>query len=572
MALFSSASRSVKLYFTADSTQVDRALARTETRLKRFERVAGKGSTLNSGLIGGFSKGGAIAAGAGLAVLGIKNVTDAAKNAQVILGQTSVAVEDAGLSWEKYGAQVQAASLRIAKSSAFDDEQVLQSFSTFVRGQKDVEKSLLLSQLAADVARGRYTDLATATALVNKAALGQIGALRRAGIQIDKNATATEALAALQAAYGGAAVRYANSAAGAQDKLRVSVENLKESLGNGLLPVLTQVVGVLDEATQAAGILANAFKGLGVTGSGIGKTIEGALLATPGLGLQIGELKLINKLFGGKGGGKGQIKQPGIADILAAEGIHDSPSLTKRGSLKVTNPTKGRSKTGAFDPIPVGLQIGEANARLTGNRSAIKGALKKEADVLKAELAKGGLSQDKVLAIKQALLGVTEEINAINNEILQDAKDKKQALKDQAAKIAAARKALAEKLKQQASDFKSKALDLLNLQSSRRDDEEALKDAKANLKILRQLGGKQSIHKGEIAVADARDQVLRDRIQAASVRANGNGTFTVHIGNLNLNGVQNPKQLIQELQKAGRRGTHQSRGTIAGRNSNVGIG
>lgn len=74
---FGSASQSVKLYFAGDSSGLDRTLARTETRLKRFERVAGRGSTLNSGLIGGFSKGGVIAAGLGVAVLGLKNVTKA---------------------------------------------------------------------------------------------------------------------------------------------------------------------------------------------------------------------------------------------------------------------------------------------------------------------------------------------------------------------------------------------------------------------------------------------------------------------------------------------------------------
>ena len=162
--------------FIADASAYERALRESEVATKRWARNVQQisaASGVGGGLLG-FGKGGALLAGAGASALALKTVVNAASDAQVILGQTSVAVKDAGLSWDTYSKQVDAAATRISKSSAFDDEAVLQSFQVFVRGQKDVQKSIELSALAADVARGRYTDLESATTLVNKAAMGQV--------------------------------------------------------------------------------------------------------------------------------------------------------------------------------------------------------------------------------------------------------------------------------------------------------------------------------------------------------------------------------------------------------------
>jgi hypothetical protein len=265
-----------------DARSYERTLKKTEAETRVWARkIEGISSATGvGGGLFGLGRGGAALAGAGAAALALKTVIGAASDAQVILGQTSVAVKDAGLSWDTYSKQVDEAATRISKSSAFDDEAVLQSFQVFVRGQKDVQKSIELSALAADVARGRYTDLESATTLVNKAAMGQVGALRRAGIQIDANATATEALTALQAAYGGAAVKYANSAAGAQDNLRVSIENLEEQLGKGLLPAVTDVANAFTGFLEGLDAIGNWFDKhhLGFLNKG-GKDIFGKSIA-----------------------------------------------------------------------------------------------------------------------------------------------------------------------------------------------------------------------------------------------------------------------------------------------------
>ncbi len=582
------ADRQLKVTLVGDSRQLERTLGRTETRLQKFGRTAGGIASvggLSGGGVFGLTKGTAITAGAGAAVLAIKNVTDAAERSQVILGQTSVAVTDAGLSWEKYGEQVQAAALSISGSSAFDDEQVLQSFQVFIRGQKDVAKSLELSKLAADVARGRYIDLATATQLVNKAANGQIGALRRAGIFIDKNATSTEALTALQAAYGGAAVRYSNSAAGAQEKLAVSFENLRESLGSGLLPVLTKVVGQLNATAEAGGHVGDGLKKADTASHGF---LSGALtnalkleaVFSPGTGQILAGVYALNKAFGDTKNLTADIAKN--ADAFSNQfglGALTAAGQSGRKGFKTVAPN------GPTTGVSPGLHNQELDARLSGNRNTLKGVLAKEAQFLQNEL-KSTLPEDQA-PLKEALLGVTEEIKAIDAAIISDANDKRQAAKDAAAAIKAnkqkaidALKAQAQAFKDQADAIKSAVLDSFDTKTAKIDNARRLEDAKKLMAQARKLGDKGGLEIASRGLFDANRAIQRQRIEDTAFRVSGGPagpTNKLSIGNItiNINSNESPEQIanqvIRKLQKRTRQGGSQARGTIAGRNFNAGI-
>lgn len=203
----------------------------------------------------------------GSALLAFKRIVDAAKESEVVLGQTQIAVEALGISWSENSTRISQAADRISKASSFDDEAVLQSFQLLVRSTGDVDRALQLTSLSADVARARYTDLGSAAALVNKASLGQIGALRRLGIQVDKNATSAEALALLQQKFAGASEAYSRTASGSSDRLNVALENLAETAGGLVTPALVVVAdnltGIAENAQIAAGgvrVLADAFK------------------------------------------------------------------------------------------------------------------------------------------------------------------------------------------------------------------------------------------------------------------------------------------------------------------------
>ncbi len=163
-----------------------------------------------------------------------------------MLGQTGVALEATGNSWAQYGQQIEKV-IQTQSKLGFDDEALLRTFSLFVRTTGDVNQALRLNALAADVARGRYIDLEQAATLVNKAAIGQAGALRRLGIDVKAGATAQELLTALTEKYGGAAQAAGDDAATAFARAQVSIENAKESIGGNLLPTVAGLANTLSE-------------------------------------------------------------------------------------------------------------------------------------------------------------------------------------------------------------------------------------------------------------------------------------------------------------------------------------
>lgn len=582
--------RRLVVEIVGDSRSLERSLQRSTTSARQFDRTISKkiGGTGTVGAafgLGPVGKAGFIGAGALAASAGIKQFVDAARNAQVILGQTGVAVQGAGLNWNRYASQVDAASKRISKASAFDDEAVLQSFQVFVRGQKDVAKSLQLAQLAADVGRGRYTDLASATQLVNKAAMGQIGALRRAGIFIDKNATATQALAALQQTYGGAATKYANSSAGAADKLSVAWENLSETAGgplaNGLALVVDDLTVIVDKMNQAAKI------SIPFAGS-LGGIFKDAARTLPFIGTAIS----IGELIRGK---PGKPVIPATGQVLFGKGgnVPVSAVGALTGRLKPAATPGGLFGGARVQPVIKGLstalQLQEVNARLGGNQNVLKGVLAKEAQFLSDAITNSfGLKPADKLKLKQALLGVTEEIRGIDAQITSDANDKAQAAKDQRDKLAAAAKAAkakvaaahkrtlealkkqAQAFKQQADDIKSAVLDSFDTKQAKVNNARALADAKQALKQARILGGPEGIKLALRDYQDAQRAIVRQRLEDTKFRVTAGppgATRALQVGNvtINISGAGDPDAIAKKVIAAIDKQTRRTAGSRSGR-------
>jgi len=240
-----------------------------------------------------FAKAGvAGAAGAGLAVVTkqLFSSIEAAKQAQIAQAKLKQALGTAGLSYAKYGTQIDAAIQKTSKLAGLDDEELSDSFSNLVRTTGSVAKSTKGMALAANIARARNVSLETATKAVERAFAGSDLALKRYGINVpkvtdsvdklkakemllrkqmegtqgarraelqaqldairaqketaksmDKSITLSRTLDVAQKKYAGSAAAYGKTAAGAQDKLAVAFENLQEKLGAKLLPVLTKV-------------------------------------------------------------------------------------------------------------------------------------------------------------------------------------------------------------------------------------------------------------------------------------------------------------------------------------------
>ena len=148
-----------------DSRSVERAFARSSNAATQFNRnveTTGRKLDSNAKKFSGFAKGAAAGFGGAVAfnaaINGIRSVALAAAESQQVLGQTRVALESTGKSWEQYG-QTITDTVKAQSRLGFDDEALLRTFSQFQRTTGDVTEALRLNNLAMDVARARYIDL-----------------------------------------------------------------------------------------------------------------------------------------------------------------------------------------------------------------------------------------------------------------------------------------------------------------------------------------------------------------------------------------------------------------------------
>lgn len=230
-----------------------------------------------SKVLGGFGKalgGLAVAAGGVAAVIGagkmLKEFGEMAAEEAVGVQKLQKAVENTGANWGDAAAGIETYLAAETKRIALDDGQgraVLQSLTEMTG---DYTKAMELMPLAADLARAKNMDLSTAAMLVGRVASGNTSILTRYGIVLEKGASSTEALAAIQKRFGGQAETYAKSYAGQMEIFGIQFNNLKETIGAVVLPIMTKVMAAFaDIATAAipvvealAGQLAPAFESI----------------------------------------------------------------------------------------------------------------------------------------------------------------------------------------------------------------------------------------------------------------------------------------------------------------------
>lgn len=404
-----------------DSRKLTRTLKQTETQTQAFARRLG--NITGSSAIGGFSNKGLFAGLIGAAgITSLKSVIDKSAEAQQVLGQTKVALDDSGLAWTKYADRINKAVVAQEKLG-FDDEDLLRSFSTFVRATGDVDKALQLNALAADVARGRFIDLASATTIVLKASLGQAGALRRIGIDAQQGASRIQLLTLLTQKYGGAAEAAGRDASTQQERLRVSLKNVQEQIGSGLLPIVASFAGGLSDAADDAAKLVAQLQKIklpGGGGEGLGTTLAKAFGDSLALGPKTVHAALTD-LFPGK-------KLPpdvaanatafgnsfGVAALKAAGDAAKSAAAAKRGDPfknlpKVRTPISAEQRNTFFD-AGIARQLDRVQDLQTVKQqvsalNTIAAEIQKRIDVTKDITRKLNL-EDQLVAVQRQKRGV----------------------------------------------------------------------------------------------------------------------------------------------------------------------
>lgn len=250
--------------------------------------------------------------GSALAVVGIaaflKSSVTKALEAEKSWANLKVAVNNTGTSFDSAEASIKKTLAAQSALSAFSGGQLRTGFTALVQTTGSVTRAQELLGITTDLARAKNIDMATASKIVGKVAMGNVSALTRYGIVLDKGATATEALAALQKKFGGAAEAYGNTTQGSIDKANNSIAKLQTSIGSTLLPTIGRFAGGVSKLLDSFDKMEPAAKDATVAVAGVGAA---ALIATP-------YIASLDKAFKSLGVSAGGLYLLGSAAIIIA--------------------------------------------------------------------------------------------------------------------------------------------------------------------------------------------------------------------------------------------------------------
>lgn len=134
---------------------------------------------------------------------------------------------------------------KAAVKMAFDDETAANSFAKLYAITKDQVKAQEEVTLAMDLARYKGISLEEATQKLVMVHSGATKELKALGLAVTDGATAMQNLDSIQKQVTGSAETFANTAAGAMERMKVQTDNLKESIGAALAPALEKVVAAV---------------------------------------------------------------------------------------------------------------------------------------------------------------------------------------------------------------------------------------------------------------------------------------------------------------------------------------
>jgi hypothetical protein len=247
---------------------IDQSAKQAQTALVALEREAAKMPTTMS-RVGTAAKNNATtfaAMGAAATTLAgfLSDAARAAAEEEAIFARLETAVEATGASYADYAVQIEQA-IDASERLSFADDEAAAALANLTSTTGDAAEALDLLGLAQDLARGKGIELAAAANIVGRVAEGNTGILARYGIAIQEGATAQEALAAVQERYAGQAQAYADTTAGAYDRISNTIANFVESIGAGtgdLQLFLTLLPGISAGYTLIGGAAGLAVKGI----------------------------------------------------------------------------------------------------------------------------------------------------------------------------------------------------------------------------------------------------------------------------------------------------------------------
>ena len=238
--------RTLKLALLADTKDFIAGLDKADNETRSFSDKLG--GALKTGAMAFAALG--VAAGAAAITIGVQAVKAAIEDekAQLTLAKTlentTKATKDQIKGVEEY-------ITKTSLAKGVTDDQLRPSLDRLVRSTGDVTKAQKLQQLALDISAGTGKDLASVSEALGKAYDGNLGALKRLGVPLDdsivKSKDFAKAQEALSKQFAGQSDVAANSFSGRMERIKIAIDEAKESIGAALLPILEKLLGFITE-------------------------------------------------------------------------------------------------------------------------------------------------------------------------------------------------------------------------------------------------------------------------------------------------------------------------------------
>ena len=143
-----------------------------------------------------------------------------------------------------------------SRAAAVSDDEIRPALSALARSTQDTAKAQDLLTLALDVSAATGKSVQSVSESLGKAYLGNFTALRKLGVPLDESIVKSKDFDAAQKAlaktFGGAAATAAGTIEGRFRAVSISLNEAKEAIGAGLLPVVETVLPFLQKLARWA--------------------------------------------------------------------------------------------------------------------------------------------------------------------------------------------------------------------------------------------------------------------------------------------------------------------------------
>lgn len=199
----------------------------------------------------------------------MKAMKDEAVNLQVAGTRLDAALAGIGNTSKEAAHEIYASADAYA-SLGFQGSEAVNAMGTLITATGDVSQANKLLAMSADYARYKHIDMNTAATLLARATTGNVRALTQMGIVLDKNLPKNQAISKafdeLNKRIGGQATAYTKTLAGQIAILKEKFDNIAQTIGAAVVPVLTKMVEGLGWLVT---YISNNAVALGIFGAGV---------------------------------------------------------------------------------------------------------------------------------------------------------------------------------------------------------------------------------------------------------------------------------------------------------------